>query len=44
MVLINGFEQYPDLGVKYFHPSIDDDGEATESEIEENNDDTQDTI
>ena len=37
MVLIRGFEQEPDLGVKVVHPSIDDDSEATESEIQENN-------
>ena len=39
MVLIKGFEKDPDLGVKIVHPSIDNDSEATESEIEENNDD-----
>ena len=44
MVLIKGFEQDPDLGVKIVHPSIYDDSEVTESGIEENNDDPQDTI
>ena len=39
MVLIKGFEQDHDLGVKRFHPSIDDDSEATDSDKEENNDD-----
>ena len=34
LVLIKGFEQEPDMGVKFFHPSIDDDSKATESEIE----------
>ena len=38
MVLIKGFEQDPYLGVKTFHPSIDDDIETTDSEKEENND------
>ena len=36
MVLIKGFEQDPDLGVKWFHTSIDDDSEATDSEKKEN--------
>ena len=31
MVLIRGFEQEPDLGVKIDHPSIDNDSEATEN-------------
>ena len=39
MVLIKGVEQYPDLGVKIVHPSIDDDREATDSDKQENNDD-----
>ena len=34
MLLIKGVEQDPDLGVKIVHPSIDDDSEATEHEIE----------
>ena len=34
MVLIKGVEQDPDLGVKPFHPSIDDDSEATDSDTE----------
>ena len=38
MVLIKGVEQDPYLGVTFFHLSIHDDSEATESEIEENND------
>ena len=38
IVLIKGVEQYPDLGVKIVHPSIDDDSEATDSDKEENND------
>ena len=38
MILIKGVEQEPYLGVKCFHPAIDDDSNATESEIEENND------
>ena len=37
MVLINKFEQDPVLGVKIVHPSIDNDSEATEIEIEGNN-------
>ena len=37
MVLIKGVEQDPDMGVKFFHPSIDDDSEATYSEKEVNN-------
>ena len=36
MVLIKGFQKEPDLGVKYFHPSIDDDSEATYIDKEEN--------
>ena len=32
MVLIKGVEQDPGLGVIFFHPSIDDDSEATDSE------------
>ena len=44
MVPIKGVEQDPDLGVKIINLSIYDDSEVTESEIEENNDDTQDTI
>ena len=39
MVLIKGVEQDPDLGVNCFHPSIDDDSEAIDSDKEENNDD-----
>ena len=39
MVLIKGVEQNPDQRVKIVHPSIDDDIEAAESEIEENIDD-----
>ena len=38
MLLIRGVEQDPDLGARIVHPSIDDDSEATESEIEENSD------
>ena len=38
MVLIKGFEQDPDLGVKIVHPSIDYDSEAIDSDKEENND------
>ena len=38
MLLIKGVEQDPDLGVKYFHPSIDDDREAIDGDKEENND------
>ena len=38
MVLIKGGEQDPDMGVKTFHPSIDDDSKATYSDKEENND------
>ena len=38
MVLIKGFEQYTDLGVNFFHQSIDDDSKATDSGGEENND------
>ena len=38
-VLIKGFEQDPDLGVKKLHPSIDDDSQATDSDKEENNND-----
>ena len=34
MVLIKGVEQDPDLGVKFFHPPIDNDSEATDSEKE----------
>ena len=34
MVLIKGFEQEPDLGGEHFHPSIDDDSEATDSDKE----------
>ena len=37
MVIIKGFEQEPDLGVKIVHPSIDDDNKATNSDKEENN-------
>ena len=37
MAIAKGFEQEPDLGVNCFHPSINDDSEATEIEIEENN-------
>ena len=37
MVLIKVVEQDPDLGVKIFHPSIDDDSEAMGSDKEENN-------
>ena len=36
MVLIKGVEQDPDMGVKIFHPSIDDYGEATDSDKEGN--------
>ena len=39
MVLIKGFEQDPDMGVKIDHPSIDYDSKATDSEKEENNND-----
>ena len=31
---LKGVEQYPDLGVKIVHPSIDDDSKATESDKE----------
>ena len=34
MVIIKGFEQDPDLGVNIFHPSIDDDSKATDSDKE----------
>ena len=34
MVLIKGFEQDPDLGVKIVHLSIDDDIEAIKNETE----------
>ena len=37
MVLIKVVEQYPYLGVKTFHPLIDDDSKATDSDKEENN-------
>ena len=36
MVLIKGVEQDPDLGVNFFHSSIDDDSEATDSDKQEN--------
>ena len=38
MLLVKGVEQDPDLGVKIVHPSIDDDGKATDSDKKENND------
>ena len=37
MVLFKGVEQDPDMGVKQFHPSIDDDSEDTNSDKEGNN-------
>ena len=37
MVLIKGVEQDPDLRVKEFCPSMDDDSEATDIDKEENN-------
>ena len=36
MLIIKGVEQDPDLGVKIFNPSIDDDSEAIDSDKEEN--------
>ena len=36
MLIIKGVEQKPDLGVKSVHPSIYDDGEATDTDKEEN--------
>ena len=38
VVLIEVFKQDPDMGVKNFHPSIDDDRKATDSDKEGNND------
>ena len=38
MVLIKGVEQDPDLGLKFVHPSIDDDSEATDRYKEKYND------
>ena len=38
MVLIKGFEQDPDLGVKIVHLSLDNYIEATDSDKKENND------
>ena len=40
MLLINGIEQDPDLGVKIVHPSIDGDSEAIDSDKEENIDES----
>ena len=40
VVLIKGVEQDPDMGVKMFHPSIDDDSEATDSDEEKNIDES----
>ena len=37
MVLIKGFEQDPDLGVKIIYPSIDNGRKATDSDEEEDN-------
>ena len=37
MLLIKEVEQDPDMGVKKLHPSIDDDGEAADSDKEGNN-------
>ena len=37
MVIIKVVQQDPDLGVNIFHPSIDDDSKATDSDKEENN-------
>ena len=37
MVLIRGVKQGPDLVANVFHPSIDDDSEAKDSDKEENN-------
>ena len=38
MVIIKGVEQNPDIGMKHFHPSIDDDSKSTNSDKEENKD------
>ena len=38
MVLIKGSKKDPDLGLNIFHPSIDDDRQATDSDKEENDD------
>ena len=38
MLLVKGVEQDPDLGVKIVHPSIDDDGKATDIDKKVNND------
>ena len=38
MVLIKGIEQDPDMGVNFFHPSIEDDNKDTDSDKEKNTD------
>ena len=38
MVLIKGVEKDPELGVKFFNPSIYDDSKVTDSDKEGNND------
>ena len=38
MVLIKAFEEDPDMGVNFFHPSIEGDNKDTDSDKEKNTD------